>query len=160
MINNHKIGFVFLSAVLVLVIIIVGHTISAKVALRKHDATRLVSFIHRIANTDRIVGTFDDSKVSSTITGKDLQKIIQVVASASSHRPPSGTTWQMAYSVKAVFYKGINVLGDIEIGEDLFLVDESENPPFQDNTGFLKDLVSIPAYNAFGQTISNSPATR
>jgi hypothetical protein len=54
----------------------------------------------------------------------------------------------MIYDVKAVFFKGTNVLGDIEIGEGIFLLDGSEDIPFQDITGLLKDLVMIPAYKA------------
>jgi hypothetical protein len=146
--SNGKIRLTILGAALLLGIVFVGHTISAKLALRKYDAARLASFAHQIADTDRIVGTFRDSKVSPTITGDDVQKVVGAVASASSHRPPSGT-WQMIYDVKAVFYKGTNVLGDIEIGEGIFLIDGSEEIPFQDSTGLLKDLVMIPAYKAF-----------
>jgi hypothetical protein len=143
--SNGKIRFTILGVALLLVIVFVGHTISAKLALRKYDAAHLASFAHRIADADRIVGTFHDSKVSPTITGDDVQRVVRSVASASSHRPPS----EMAYSVKAVFYKGTNVLGDIEIGEDIFLLDGNEDIPFQDSTGLLKDLVMIPAYKAF-----------
>ena len=146
--SNGKIRFTIFCVVLLVVIVFVGHTISEKLALRKYDAARLASFANRIAGTDQIVGTFRDSKVSSTITGDDVQKVVRVVTSASSHRPPSGT-WQMVYDVKAVFFKGTNVLGDIEIGEGIFLIDGSEDIPFQDSTGLLKDLVMIPAYKAY-----------
>lgn len=149
MISNRKIGFMMLGAVLLLVIVFVGHTISAKLALRKYDAARLASFANRIAGTDRIVGTFKDSKVSSTITGDDVQKVIRAVASASSHRSPGEKPLEMLYDVKAVFYKGTNVLGDIQIGEDMFLADGSEEIPFLDGTGLLKDLVMIPACKAY-----------
>ena len=55
----------------------------------------------------------------------------------------------MAYDVKAVFYKGTNVLGDIEIGEDMFLADGSEDIPFLDSTRLIGNSVWIPAYKAF-----------
>jgi hypothetical protein len=54
----------------------------------------------------------------------------------------------MVYDVKAVFFKGTNVLGDIEIGEGVFLLDGSEDIPFQDSAELLKDFVMIPAYKA------------
>ena len=146
--SNVKIRLTILGAALLLVIVFVGHTVSAKLALRKHDAAHLATFARRIAAADHIVGTFKDSKVSLTITSNDVQKVVQAVASASSHRPPSGT-WQMIYDVKAVFFKGTNVLGNIEIGEGLFLIDGNEEIPFQDNAGLLKDLVMIPTYKAY-----------
>jgi len=145
MISNVKIRFTILGVALLLVIVFVGHTISAKMALRKYDATRLASFAHRIADADRIVGTFRDSNISPIITGNDVQKVVRAVASASSHRPPE----EWLYSIKAVFCKGTNELGYIEISEGLFLIDGRNDPPFQDDTGVLKDLIIIPAYKAY-----------
>ena len=147
--SNGKIKFTILGAALLLVIAFVGHTISAKLALRKYDAAYLTSFAHRIADSDHIVGTFKDSKISSTITGGDVQKVVRAVASASSIRSPGDRPLEMLYDVKTVFYKGTNVLGDIEIGEGIFLIDGSENIPFVDSTGLLKDLVWGPAYKAY-----------
>jgi hypothetical protein len=137
-----KIRFTILGAALLLGIVFVGHTISAKLALRRYDAAQLASFARRVADADRIVGTFHDSKVSPTITGDDVRKVIRAVASASSRRPSSGT-WAMMYSVKAVFYMGTNVLGEIEIGEDMFLTDGNEDIPFLYTSGLLKHLGTV-----------------
>jgi hypothetical protein len=149
MFSKCKIGFIFFGVILLLLMIAVGHSISSRRALRKHDSTRLASFVHQIEGADRIVGTFRDSKIGVTLTGDDVQKLVRAVASASSHRPPTGTSWQMIYDVNAVFYKGTNTLGDIEIGQKFFLLNDSGDIPFEDKSGTLKDLIMVPAYNAW-----------
>jgi hypothetical protein len=155
MMSNRKIRLMSFGAALLLVIVFVGHTISVKLASRKCDAARLASFAHQIAGTDRIVGTFrnfDDSKVILTITGDDVGKVVRAVASASSDRPGGGMIYDGTYPVTAVFYKGTNDLGNIEIGEfieGIFLIDTNEDLPLKDSTKLLRDLVMIPARKAY-----------
>ena len=144
MINRFKIICISFGLVLLFLIIFVWHSISAKIALRNYGSTHLVLFVHKIADSDRIVGTFRDSKVSVIITGADVMKVVQAVASASSHSPPG----QYLYNTKAIFYKGTNELGYIEICEGMFLVDDCNDPSFQDETGLLKNLIIIPAYES------------
>ena len=146
-----KIWFAILGVALLLVAIIVGHAISAKLALRKCDAARLASFADQIANTDRVVVTFKESIVSPTIAGEDVPKVVRAVALSSPIRSPGDRPLEMLLDVKAVFYKGITVMGDIEIGEGIFFIDGSEDIPFEDSKGLLKDLVMIQAYIAYWQ---------
>jgi hypothetical protein len=51
------------------------------------------------------------------------------------------------YMVKATFFKGTNVLDDIETCGELFLIHHSE-PPFREDTGLLHDLVYTPVSKA------------
>lgn len=147
MTNKLKLRVVFVISLLLVVGLCFGSTHLAKSALRKYDATRLDVFVHRITGADRIVGIFMHSSGSVTIAGDDVQKVVQAVASSSSARPPAGTAWTCLYDVKAMFFKGTNLLGDVELCGPMFLYDGSE-PPFRDYTGVLDALVNAPISKA------------
>ena len=112
-----------------------------------YDAARLAPVAHRIADADRIVGTYARSSVSVTVRGDDAKRIIRAVSSGSPARPSFGMDWACIYDVKATFFKGTNVLDDIEICSSLFLLHHSK-PPFRDDTGLLHDIVYAPVSKA------------
>ena len=109
-----------------------------------YDTLRLAWFSHRIAGTDRIVATYWPSSVSVTITGDDVKKVVRVISSAGSGRPPFGTDWANIYDVNVRFYSGTKALGEIEIDSGgLFLI-HYHRPPFRESSGLLVDLVHKP----------------
>jgi hypothetical protein len=114
-----------------------------------YDASRLAWFAHRIAGTDHIVGTRWMSSVSVTITGDDAKKVVAAISSAGSGRPPCwGMEWANSYGIKAKFYRGTKVLGEIVMdGGGLFLIHHHQ-PPFLDGTGLLHDLLCQPVIEA------------
>jgi len=112
--------------------------------LRLYDAARLEVFAHRIASADRVVGIWADSPVALTFTGDDAQKIVRAVSSAASARMPN-SEFALAYSGRAAFYRGTNVLGHILFADSLFLLKTSE-PPF--GSRLLDTMISTPLIEA------------
>jgi hypothetical protein len=110
----------------------------------RYDAARLAIFAHRIANADRVVGTWSGSSASLTLTGDDAQKIVRAVSSAVSARMPD-KQFALLYPERATFYKGTNVLGQIGMAGSLFLVNHSE-PPF--GSRLLSTMISTPLEEA------------
>jgi hypothetical protein len=128
---------------LLLPILVVLAVVLVKPGLRLYDGLRLARFSHRIANSDRIVGTYALSQVSVTLTRENVRKAVGSVSSASSARPPFGMDWACSYMAKATFFRGTNALGDIRMCSGLFLLGSSQ-PPFRDESGSLKTLVYTP----------------
>ena len=112
--------------------------------LRLYDATRLEIFAHRIASADHVVGVWADSPVALTFTGDDAQKIVRAVSSAASARMPNAE-FALAYSGRAVFYRGTNALGQILFANSLFLLKTSE-PPF--GSKLLDTMMTTPLIEA------------
>jgi hypothetical protein len=109
-----------------------------------YDSLRLAWFARRIAGADRIVATNWEASVSMTITGDDAKKVVRAISSAGSGRPPLGMDWANIYGVNARFYRGTEVLGEIEMdGGGLFLIHYHE-PPFRDDTGVLLRVLYKP----------------
>ena len=50
--------------------------------------------------------------------------------------------------MKAAFLRGTNVLGDLEICSQAFLI-QPDQPPFQDDTGFLRAIVYEPVSSEY-----------
>jgi hypothetical protein len=138
-----KFRLIFLLPVLVVLVVVL-----AKPTLGLYDSLRLARFAHRIADTDRIVTTFARSSVSLTITGDDAKKVVRAVSSASSDRPPFGMASSCSFMARATFFRGTNVLDDIEICSSLFLIHETE-PPFRDDSKLLDTAVYQPIAAAF-----------
>jgi hypothetical protein len=123
-----------------------------------YDAVCRASFAHRIADTDRVVGTFSRSPVSVTLTGDDARKVVRAVSSASSDRPPWGMETSCSFMCRVKFFRGTNVLDDIEVCSSLFLIRrlplfldgyDHRLPPFRDDTGSLDSLVYTPVVKAW-----------
>lgn len=120
-------------------------------ALWKYDAAfdgvRLEQFAHRIADTDHIVATYSQSSVSLTVTGDNAKKVVRAVSSAKSDRPPLGHSNICRLMAKATFFKGTNVLDNIEMCSSLFLISHGKCP-YRDDTGLLKAVVFTPIVKA------------
>jgi hypothetical protein len=121
------------------------------IVFKPYDSARLAIFVRRVADTDRVVGTYTGSFVSVTVTGEDAKKIARAVSSASPARPGYGMDWACIYAVKATFLKGTNVLDDIEMCGGLFLLHHTD-PPYRYDSGALKDLVYIPVTAALRES--------
>ena len=122
-----------------------------------YDAACRASFAHRIADADRVVGTYARSSVSLTLTGDDARKVVRAISSASSDRPPWGMATSCMFMCRVTFFRGTNVLDDIEVCSSLFLIRrppflvggyEHRLPPFRDDTGLLDSLVYTPVSKA------------
>jgi hypothetical protein len=116
--------------------------------LTVYDTLRLAWFAHRIAGADHIVATNWVISMGVTITGDDTKKVVRAISSAGSGRPSFGTDWANIYDVNAKFYRGMKVLGEIEMdGDGLFLI-HYHKPPFREGTRMLHDLVYKPIQEA------------
>jgi hypothetical protein len=131
-------------------VFIVLAVLLAMPTLKLYDFFRLARFAHQIAQTDRIVTTRVRSSVSLTITGEAARKVVRAVSSAASHRPPFGMATSCSFMEKATFYRGTNVLGDIEICSSLFLI-RGAQPPFIENSGVLNATVCKPVRAAYNK---------
>jgi hypothetical protein len=146
-----KIRAIFLLPVLVVLAIVLEKPI-----LSLYDNLRLAKFAHTIATTDHVVASEwthypSRKQMSLSLTGEDARRVVQAVTSASSGRPPIGTAWKNMYLVTTTFFKGTNVLGEIEIDDgELFRVDGGEyrDVSFKQVgdgvSGVLRDLVCAP----------------
>jgi hypothetical protein len=148
--DKPKLRLAFLLPLLIIVGLCVGVPL-IRFVLREYDTTRLAKFAHRIADTDRIVGTYARSSVSLTLTGDDARKVVRAVSSAKSDRPPFGMKSSCSFFGKATFFRGTNVLDHIEMCGSLFLIHYSE-PPFRDDTGLLDTLVNTPLVKALEES--------
>jgi hypothetical protein len=119
-----------------------------KLAWQEYDDARLAAFARQIDSADHIVATFKSGSVSLIIAGEDAKKVVRAVSLSKSHRPPSGSKWKIYYSVNAAFLRGTNVLGDIEICSQAFVIYHDQSP-FQDDTGLLKAIVYEPTSDAY-----------
>jgi hypothetical protein len=155
--DKTKIRFAFLALLLVIVGLCVGYS-ARNVIMRQYDAARLARFAHRIADTDRIVGTWEHSPVHLTLTGDDARKVVRAVSSAASARLPNAELACM-YSAKAIFYRGTNVLGHIEMCNSLFLLKFSQ-PPFVDSSGLLDTAIYTPVLEALRQSYRTNGETK
>lgn len=155
--DKTKMRFVFLALLLIIVGLCAGY-LTKNVILRQYDAVRLARFAHQIADTDRIVGTWERSSVRLTLMGDDAKKVVRAVSSAVSARMPNAE-FACKYSATATFYKGTNVLGHIEMCNSLFLLKTSQ-PPFFDDSGSLEAVVYTPALEALRESYRTSNETR
>jgi hypothetical protein len=114
---------------------------------KPYDSARLAMFVHRVADADRVVGTYARASVSVTVTAEDAKKIVRAVSSATPARPGYGKDWACVYDIKATFFKGTNALDYIEMCEGLFLLHDTK-PPYRYDSGALKDLVCVPVTDA------------
>jgi len=133
----------FRLVLLVLLLITVGLCVaplSMDDLMLRYDAARLAIFAHRIAGADRVVGTCSGSSASLTFTDDAAQKIVRAVSSAVSARMPR-KEFALAYTGRATFYRGTNVLGQIEVADSLFLL-KSSQPPFASR--LLDTIISTP----------------
>jgi len=112
--NKPKLRAIFILALLIVLGFYLVIPIT-KLAFKKYDDARLSRFSNRIANTDRMVATYTRSSASLTIIGDDLKRVVQAVSSASSARLRFGTATKCTFDVKAKFFKGASVLGEIRI---------------------------------------------
>jgi|SRR5437899_1842192 hypothetical protein len=108
-------------------------------------------FVHRIADADRVVGTYAGSPVSVTITGEDAKRVVRAVSSSSPARPGFGRDWACAFMVKATFFRGTNALDDIEMCGSLFLLHHTK-PPYRYDSGALRDFVYTPVTEALRES--------
>ena len=127
--------------------------------LGQYDAVRLANFSHQVADSDRVVGAYYDGSVSLTFTGDDAQKIVRAVSRSCSARLPNNEEFTCAYGVKAVFWKGTNVLGEIWMYESLFLLDRNK-PPFGDGSGLLATNVYKPLSEALRESWRTNDAVK
>ena len=146
--NKFKLQAVLLPTALVAVGLCIYSFSLAKAAWQDYDDARLAAFAHQINSADHIVATYSFGSVNLTTTGEDAKRVIRAVSSSTSARPPSGTKYKCEYNVKAAFLRGTNVLGDIEICSDFFLIHHNQ-PPFRDDTGLLKAMVYEPTEDVY-----------
>ncbi len=149
--------FVLFGVILIVVVLCVGY-LSKNFVLRQYDAARLSRFAHRIADADHIVASFYRSSVSLTLTGDNATKIVRAVSSASSARMPN-EEFACKYDLKATFYRGTNVLGDIQMCGSLFLLNWGQ-PPFFDYSELLDTAVYTPALEAERESYQKSGPTK
>lgn len=101
---------------------------------------------YKLVGADQIIAT-DRSEakapVSIVITGNQVQSIIQAVGTASRN----SQNYAQAFCQTVDFYRGESLVGSIRVGEHLFLIG---NAQYQDNTGYLPNLVCRPLYLAKG----------
>lgn len=152
-----ELRFVILALMLIFVGLCVGH-VSKNFVLRQYDAARLASFARRIADADRIVGTYPKTSVSLTFTGDNARKAIHAVSSSVSARMPN-SEFACLYDVTATFYKGANALGEIKMCDSLFLLNHNQ-PPFADVSGFLVPFVYTPVQDARREFYSTNNETK
>jgi hypothetical protein len=152
-----ELRFVFLVLILIIVGLCVGH-LSKNFVMRQYDAARLANFANRIADADRIVGTYPQTSVSLMLTGDNARKGIQAVSSAVSARMPN-SEFACLYDVKATFFKGTNVLGEIRMCGPLFLLNHDQ-PPFVDGSGLLETVIYTPVQEALREFYQTNVETK
>ena len=114
--------------------------------LREYDTLRLAAFSRRIAEADRVVASWEGAAVELTLAGDDLRKLLEATSAARTTRMPN-IAFMCTYSAKAAFQSGTNVLGEIVICEDLFILDGG-GPPFSEASGVLQTAIYMPLLDA------------
>jgi hypothetical protein len=130
------------------VVVIGGYIFCPGILLYPYDAWRLARFASRVKNSDRMVVICGSA--STEIGEGDTKRVIRALASAASIRPPLFAMIPAAWSIKASFMRGTNVLGDIDTCVDAFRL-QGSGAPFEDRTGVLFPVALEPAAKAFGE---------
>jgi hypothetical protein len=118
------------------------------VLCKPYDVARLAMFARKIADADRVVGTYIGKSVTVEIKGHDLLTVIGEVSSGHPARPPLGRDYACIFAVKATFYRGTSALDSLEMCGSLFLF--HNGAPYEYAPGALKDLLYAPVMNAAG----------
>jgi hypothetical protein len=129
-----------------ILLLLILFTPFSTVLCKPYDVARLAIFARKITAADRAVGTYVGKSLSTEIRGDDLLRVIKEVSSAHSARPSLGTDYACVFAVTATFYRGSNVLDNIEMCSSLFLF--HNGAPYEYGPGALKDLLYTPVINA------------
>ena len=111
------------------------------IILQQLDAIRLASFSRRIATADRAVANALGSSTQITFTGAELEKIVRGVSSGTSARMPDAVYMSSAFAT-VTFHRGTNILGQINISEQLFVFPGSAQ--FFDSSTLLNKTIFTP----------------
>jgi hypothetical protein len=118
----------------------------------KMDDRHLAKFSQKITTTDHIVASKwtlypSRKEMSLSLTGEDAKRVVQAVSSGKGDRQVYSNIW----SVRAKFFGGTNVLGEIMIDDgELFLADgrQYRDVSFKldgdGGSGVLRDLICAP----------------
>ena len=88
----------------------------------------------RLAVTDRVVVTNTVEGLSIEVTGPDVERILQAIASAKKESPPVAA----AAGLRLEFYRGAEHIGSVNTGGRVFWVDGA---PYSDRTDVMQGLL-------------------
>lgn len=88
---------------------------------------------HRLKGADRVIVTNTAEGLSISITGEEVDKIVQAIATAKKESP----LIDAAVGLRLDFYKGAEHLGTVIIAAQVFWVGKT---PFSDTTEMLNGL--------------------
>jgi hypothetical protein len=114
-----------------------------RATMRAVNSARLQRFAHQIAGTDQIRAAALSSPVPVHVSlyGHEAKRVVDAISAAKRDTASYANIW----GVKIRFQKGTNVLAEIKSSGNLFLVSGKQ---YRDDTGALRDLAVMPAYDA------------